>query len=375
MIKIEEPLYQWDTNRYVLLDEDSDVNFALVGADKCFTVASENCRAKIPNELLQEGADISVWRYKDDHTLEQEYFGVWQKPKPIDYEDKQEQAIQKRIDDAVAENQKKNDLIIEQNKYKVLDTYFEKSLEEYSNDKITELMENAFRNQKKLKKINCPNLKSIGSYCFYFCENLVDAGDMSNVTTIKSNAFYNCSSLTSLSFPNAENREEGGMISDSAFGSCRSLVRIDLPKAKRFDDSVFNGCSSLKEVFFPSMTGGVSNYLFRGCYSMTKAMFPSAVTEISAYDRWTAPFVNCYKLQALILKSPTLINLKDNEALIGTTTATNYALSPNYQGDNPGYIYVPKALIEEYKTATNWSVFADKFRAIEDYPEICNEGV
>lgn len=85
MIKIEEPLYQWDINRYVLLDEDSDVNFALVGADQCYTVASENCRAKIPNELLQEGADISVWRYKDDHTLEQEYFDVSRKPKPVDY--------------------------------------------------------------------------------------------------------------------------------------------------------------------------------------------------------------------------------------------------------------------------------------------------
>lgn len=103
MIKIEEPLYQWDTNRYVLLDEDSDVNFALVGADKCYTVASENCRAKIPNELLQEGADISVWRYKDDHTLEQEYFGVWQKPKPVDYvytddEVKTYDSIQQKVD-------------------------------------------------------------------------------------------------------------------------------------------------------------------------------------------------------------------------------------------------------------------------------------
>lgn len=103
MIKIEEPLYQWDINRYVLLDEDSDVNFALVGADKCYTVASENCRAKIPNELLQEGADISVWRYKDDHTLEQEYFGVWQKPKPVDYvytddEVKTYDSIQQKVD-------------------------------------------------------------------------------------------------------------------------------------------------------------------------------------------------------------------------------------------------------------------------------------
>lgn len=358
MIKIEEPLYQWDTNRYVLLNEDSDVNFALVGADKCYTVASENCRAKIPNELLQEGADISVWRYKDDHTLEQEYFGVWQKPKPVDYEDKQEQAIQKRIDEAVAENQKKNDKILSDttNRYetelvsaanKKLDSYLEKSLEEYSNDKVTELEAAAFANQEKLKKINCPNLTSISMQLFYYCKSLVDVGDMSNVTTLGDHAFYSCS----------------------------SLVTIDLPKAKKFDSSVFGGCSSLKEVFFPSMTGGISNSLFIACSSLTKAMFPSTVTAINANSKWNASFYNCYNLRTLILKSPTLINLQDNQALLGSVSATDTALSPAYTGDNPGYIYVPKALVEEYKTATNWSVFADKFRAIEDYPEICNEGV
>lgn len=379
-------MYQWDTNRYVLLDEDSDVNFALVGADTCYTVASQDRRAKIPNELLQEGADISVWRYKDDHTLEQEYFGVWQKPKPVDYEGKQEQAIQKRIDEAVAENQKKNDKILSDttNRYetelvsaanKSLNSYLEHSLEEYSNDKITKFADSAFKGQEKLKKINCPSLNSISSYCFYYCPSLVDIGDMSKITTIGSSAFYNCSSLTNLSFPNAVNGEEEGEIPNYAFGRCSSLVTIDLPKAKNFDSSVFSGCSSLKEVFFPSMTGGISKSMFQGCYSMTKTTFPSAVTAIYAYDGWTAPFYNCPRLQALILKSPTLINLQDNEALIGSITVTNYALSPKYQGDTPGYIYVPKALIEDYKTATNWSVFADKFRAIEDYPEICNEGV
>ena len=386
MIKIEEPLYQWDMNRYVLLDEDSDVNFALVGADKCYTVASENCRAKIPNELLQEGADISVWRYKDDHTLEQEYFGVWQKPKPVDYEDKQEQAIQKRIDEAVAENQKKNDKILSDttNRYetelvsaanKKLDSYLEKSLEEYSNDKVTELETAAFANQGKLKKINCPNLKSIGVSCFSGCISLVDVGDMSNITTIKSDAFYNCSSLTSLSFPNAVDGDEEGMIGKTAFSRCINLVTIDLPKAKKFDNTVFFNCIKLREVFFPSMTGGISGSMFKNCSSLTKATFPSAVTAINSTYQWDASFLSCSNLQALILKSPTLINLKSSDALIGNTTVTNDALSPNYQGDNPGYIYVPKALVEDYKTATNWSVFADKFRAIEDYPEICNEGV
>ena len=47
----------------------------------------------------------------------------------------------------------------------------------------------------------------------------------------------------------------------------------------------------------------------------------------------------------------------------------------NNGGDDglQGYIYVPKALLEDYKVATNWSVYADKFRAIEDYPDICGE--
>ena len=32
-----------------------------------------------------------------------------------------------------------------------------------------------------------------------------------------------------------------------------------------------------------------------------------------------------------------------------------------------GYIYVPFALIEQYKAATNWSTYAAQFRALEDY--------
>lgn len=35
-----------------------------------------------------------------------------------------------------------------------------------------------------------------------------------------------------------------------------------------------------------------------------------------------------------------------------------------------GYIYVPAALVDSYKAATNWSTYADQIRAIEDYPDI-----
>ena len=37
-----------------------------------------------------------------------------------------------------------------------------------------------------------------------------------------------------------------------------------------------------------------------------------------------------------------------------------------------GYIYVPRALLNDYKTAENWSTYAAQIRAIEDYPELIN---
>ena len=35
-----------------------------------------------------------------------------------------------------------------------------------------------------------------------------------------------------------------------------------------------------------------------------------------------------------------------------------------------GYIYVPAAMVDAYKAATNWAKYADQIRAIEDYPAI-----
>ena len=71
-------------------------------------------------------------------------------------------------------------------------------------------------------------------------------------------------------------------------------------------------------------------------------------------------FFQAYFLDTLVLggdfSNLTIANsgLKDN-TLIGT---------------GEGYIYVPADLISTYENATNWSVLAGKFRAIEDYPGI-----
>lgn len=71
-------------------------------------------------------------------------------------------------------------------------------------------------------------------------------------------------------------------------------------------------------------------------------------------------FQNSAKLSTIILRYGTLVTIENTNALANTPIAKG-----------TGYIYVPKALIDSYKTATNWATYANQFRAIEDYPEIC----
>jgi hypothetical protein len=78
----------------------------------------------------------------------------------------------------------------------------------------------------------------------------------------------------------------------------------------------------------------------------------TAATSISQYA-----FHNCSKLAALTLR---------NTATIVTLNHTNaFMNSAIYSGT--GYIYVPRALVDTYKSATNWSTYANQFRALEDY--------
>lgn len=99
----------------------------------------------------------------------------------------------------------------------------------------------------------------------------------------------------------------------------------------------------------------ITYYAFDGNKDLTKVSFAN-VAEI-----WTGAFNNCLTLESLILrKADAICILKDQYTFTNTPIA-----------NGTGYIYVPKALLDSYKIATNWSVYTNQFRAIEDYPEIC----
>jgi len=177
------------------------------------------------------------------------------------------------------------------------------------------------------------------------------AGIMQNVASIVSelaSVNYNVGgwNMTSISMPNLT------PIPNSFCQNCKSLVNINFPAATSCGFYTFNGCTALVNVAFPNLKS-ISTRTFMNCSNLEK--FDAPLTSVTDYIWYNSP-----KLETLILRGPTVCDLGASNSLLGTKIAAG-----------TGYIYVPAALVNDYKAATNWSVFAAQFRAIEDYPEIC----
>ena len=106
---------------------------------------------------------------------------------------------------------------------------------------------------------------------------------------------------------------------------------------------------SITEISSNSATS-IGSYAFYSCSELTTANFPVA-TSIESYA-----FQSCSGLKSLLLRNNKVCTLSNTNAFTSTPISSG-----------TGYIYVPSALIEQYKTANNWSTYASQFRALEDY--------
>jgi hypothetical protein len=139
---------------------------------------------------------------------------------------------------------------------------------------ITYIASYAFRNCTSLTSVNFPNVTSMGTgtSAFSGCTNLVSV-NFPNATYIGESAFSGCTSLTNVSFPNVINTGQ------YMFYGCTSLTSVNFPNAKNINPYAFSGCTSLTSVNFPNVEWtGVG--VFYGCTSLTNVNLPK-VREIS----------------------------------------------------------------------------------------------
>jgi hypothetical protein len=132
-----------------------------------------------------------------------------------------------------------------------------------------------------------------------------------------------CGSLISANFP------ECTIVRDSAFFNCYNIATVNMPKARYFFPQVFTNCHNLKRL-------------------------DCQVARINAQA------FKASGLDTLIIRSNSVCVLASSDAFNGTPIESG-----------TGYIYVPATLVDSYKTATNWSTYANQFRTIEDYLDIC----
>ena len=164
----------------------------------------------------------------------------------------------------------------------------------------------------------------------------------SGVTSSAKNAFYNCYSLTSITIPNSVTS-----MGTYAFYNCYSLTSITIPNSVTgIWNYAFCDCYSLTSITIPNSVTSIEASTFLSCYSLTSITIPNSVTSIGTYA-----FYNCYSLIEYDFSTFTSIpTLSDKNAFSGINGICK--------------MLIPSALIDTWKTATNWSAYAKYMVAV-----------
>ena len=145
---------------------------------------------------------------------------------------------------------------------------------------------------------------------------IVDDG----VTIIENRAFFDCSSLTSISIPSTVTH-----IGEYAFFGCSSLKHVDIPPSvTSIHLSAFYDCSSLESISIPPSTTSIGAHCFSGCSSLRTFTFPHGTEKVAAYT-----FHGCKSLISVYV--PPSVNLIGNGAFQDCRELVSITLNPDMQ--------------------------------------------
>lgn len=178
-------------------------------------------------------------------------------------------------------------------------------LTEVTLDSLIELGSSAFESCKSLKRVYLPNVTTIESDAFAFCSSLTNFDYGEKLRTMGDAMFNGCSSLVSVCFPGVTNLGDTAKYEGYTFCNCTALEEARLPSVNVDIYGTFTGCTALSSVDLPLVTG-IGHYTFRNCTALEEITLPSA-TYINGTDSTDGAFLNCSSLAEIYIPKVTYI--------------------------------------------------------------------
>ena len=210
---------------------------------------------------------------------------------------------------------------------------------------LTAMPQNLLAYCSSLQSVDIPSgVTSIGAYAFQGCANALFSVDLSDITPA-AGYFKNCKRLLGAVTLNSTAQLTNAVFASSGISQ---FYAMSASIKHNSDFGPLEDCLNLVRVELPN-TSNVASATMCNNKLLALVILGANVTSIES-----RAMDNCPALARVVVKASTPPTLASN-ALQGTSALTG--------------IYVPDASVEAYKTATNWSAFADIIKPLSEFVE------
>jgi hypothetical protein len=191
------------------------------------------------------------------------------------------------------------------------------------NKPVTAIGGGAFYQYTSLTSVTIPaSVTSIGDGAFADCTSLTSVTIPASVTSIDVFTFANCTSLATVTFAQGSRLDA---FERGVFYGCTSLTSINIPAGVTYIGyDAFGHCTSLASITIPEGVTYIDILAFQNCTNLTEITIPASVTTIGADDNnFAGTFKDCTSLATVTFATNSQLEIIGNGMFEGCTSLTS----------------------------------------------------